>query len=247
MKLTEPIVVTIADPPGIVQRDTSRAEQVIEDVVRLDRSLSANQFELGDLFAEIADNDYFHAVHCQSLPEFLTKSGIDLSPREVAYRVKVSKVSKKLRITRDQLLKARISKVKAIFELDGLRDPQTGDPRNMDEDIRRLILEAPLTKLSRIKEIVKELRGDAEKDDELVTENVTYNQLMKANVDRGIDLVRLNYGSTIDPETKQEKELSRAACYELMAVEYWNDPNHHAQDVGEQGTFEDEFTDADSD
>lgn len=243
--------VTIIPPVAISQRDTSRAEQVIEEVIKLDRSMATNAFAIGDLLNEIVEGDYFHADHCQTLQEFLKKHNFELSKREVDYRVKNSRVSKKLGISRERLLKAGISKIKAIFELDPGLDvvnPDTGKTESLGAIMVALVQEAGAGKsLSDIKKIVKQLKGESEGEDSVITWlNLPTFTSRKEFIEDTIELAKAMSGDTIDPTSKMTDEISTATAIERILADWRSDPNNQI-DEGEQGTFEDETEYEDTD
>lgn len=231
----DPAAPVLADPPAIVKPDTSRAEQVIEQVKTLDRQLATNQFEMGDLFAEIVDGDYFHADHCESLHEFLKKNGFDLSPREIFYRVKISRVSKSLGISRDQLLKAKISKVKTIFELDPTLEhtnETTGNIESMADVMRGLVIDAGAGKpLKDIRRVVHELVSKTAGEDKIIEWwNIPTFRSRAAFYDETIEMMRRQSGDTVDEEGN-EGDISKATAIERIFAEWRADP----QNTGEEG------------
>lgn len=240
----DPAAPVVVDPPAIVRADTSRAETVNERLLELERVSTDAWYEQAELWAEAIDGDYHHADHCESLKDFVTKHNIELSLREIQYRAKISRVSKKLEIKRDQLKKAGISKIKAIFELDpGVEytDPVTGNTAPMGQKMRSLVIEAGAgTSLKSIREKVKTLRGDD--PTEVIYETVAYTKAQKEIVDLAAEVVIAQSGDTVNPDTGEVKEVSRATVYERLAAEFLADPNNNLDEDGAAptGSFEDE-------
>lgn len=237
-----PVVVA---PPAIVRNDTSRAEKVIEEVINLDRSMATNAFEMGDLFAEIVDGDYVHADHCQSVPEFLKKHNFELSETEIRCRVKVSKVSKRLGITREQQMKAKISKMKAICELNpelSVTNPVTGNTEQMGDIMRGLVIDAGAGKpLKDITKLVKELKGKTEGEDSLLEWlNLPTFKSRKEFINETLEMAVNLSGDTVDPTNKQAVDISLATALERVCAEARSGFGLEA-DAGEKGTFQDEL------
>jgi hypothetical protein len=233
-----PAAPVIVDPPAIVREDTSRAEQVVEQIIKLDRSSVDSQIEFADLMVEFVDGDYHHADHCQTLEDFCKKHGFELSPREIRYRANVSRKSAKVGITREQRKKAKISKMKAICELTPETeyvDKDTGEIRTGTDIMQELVVRACSgLNLKQLKEIVAEWKGDPES--EIVHETIAYTRAQKEVVDMAIEAVIKTHGDTIDSESKETKDISRGTAYHYMAVELLGDPNYEqaAHDVIEQ-------------
>jgi hypothetical protein len=235
----DPVTVT-----EIVRNDTSRAEEVIEAVINLDQALSTNAFAIGDLFAEIIDCDYVHADHCQDLPSFLKKHNFELSKREIIYRAKISRVSKSLGITRDQLMKARISKAKAIFELNPTleyTDPNTNKTENVGLIMKALVIEAGNGKqLKDIKKIVDVIKGKTEGEDSLIT--FWKLPVFKSREEFLEDTVQLAIqlsGDTVG-DGGEAKDISRATAVERIFAEARSGFALEQPEEEQGGEFEDE-------
>jgi hypothetical protein len=248
-ELFDPAAPVLVDPPAIVRTDTSRAEQVIEKVINLDRSLNADQFELGALFSEVLAGDYFHADHCDSLKDFLKKNHIEMPAKEAERRAKIHNISTELGITREQLQKARISKVKAIFELSPdktVTHKDTGVVEKVSDIIYQLVTDAGKGKsLADIKKIVKDIR--IQLDEIEGTESVI--EFYKLPVfrsrqeffDETIELAVQLSGGTVDAKGN-ERDISRATAVEHIFAEFRSDAGVAAAEEqrGTPGTFVDE-------
>lgn len=244
----DPAAPVIVDPPAIIRADTSRAEQAIDQIIRLDRSMAANEFDMADLWLEISEGDYFHADHCQSLPEFIKKHGFQLSPREITYRVKASRVCRLLDISRDIRMRAGWSKLKAVTQLDPTAE---FEGQNVGDIMRQMMLDAgTILSLKDIQARVKEILGGEEDPDEIVKDTFAYTRSQKTVVDQAVDLATLQAGDTVDTVTKESKEISRGTAIHLIAADFLADPNNQpdiANYDSSQPSFEDEHIDSDDD
>lgn len=249
----DPSAPVVVDPPAIVRQDSSAAERVVAEVITLDRTLVADQFKLGALFAEIVAGDYHYADHCETLKDFLKKNKIELTEGEVKRRAKIHNTAEKLGIPLEQLLKARISKVKAIFELSPDKEitDDEGKTEKVSDIMRSLVLEAGNGKsLADIKKIVKDIRIKLDEIDG--TESVI--EFYKLPVfrsrqeffDETIDLAVQISGGTVDAQG-DERDISRATAVEHIFADFRSDPKNSAleEERGTEGTFEDEHADED--
>lgn len=205
---------------------------------------------MGDLFVEIIDGDYFHADHCKSLDEFVKKHKFGVQTREIIYRTKVSRLSKRLGITREAQINAGISKVKAICELNPdmeYTDPSNGVTEMVGDIMRRLIIQAGNgMSLKDVQARVSEIRGD--KENEVVHETIVYTRGQKEEVDKAIEKAMAVAGDTVDAVTGQPKELSRGSAYHIMAIEFNNDPNYATDELSDEPqTFQDDYVTDDND
>jgi hypothetical protein len=236
--------IVVGTPPAITQRDTSRAEQVIEAAINLDRALTTNAFEMGDLFAEIIDGDYVHADHCEDLEEFVKKHNFELSAREFRYRATVSRVSKKLGITRAQQLKAKISKMKAVCELNPAleyTDPSTGKTENVGDIMRELINDAGNGKqLKAIREIVNRIKGVTEGEDSVLEWwNLPVFKSRKEFMEETVEMAVQLSGDSVNAEG-EAVDISRATAVERIFAEARSGFALEQPEEQQGGTFEDE-------
>lgn len=232
------------DAPSVSESDTRRVDYVRKRVGEIDTTITLGSFEMGDLLAEVKDNDYWRDYKYETFAEYVKSAGIDISPRQAEYLVKISKVSKTLNIPRAQLVKARNSKLKSIYELDlykTITDPATLVVESMADIMRQLVADAPNKTLKEIQEIVKSLKGEEELEDELVWMSLPVRRDAKQVVTSAIELAQQMAGTTLDILTKEEKNLSTASALELICAEFLADPNNQLEEFEEQSesSFED--------
>lgn len=235
----DPIIVT-----QIVRNDTSRAEQVVQTILTLEQKTVSNFVDMADLYSEFMDGDYHAADHCESLPQFLKKHNIELSPKEITKLVKISKVSKQLEITREQLLKAKVNKVRAIFELDpalDYTDPDSGTVCSVGIIIKDLVQQAGNGKsLKDIKQIVNMIKGKTEGEDSLVTFwKLPVFKSREEFLEETIELAVQLSGDTVG-DGGEAKDISRATAVERIFAEARSGFALEEQDGEQGGEFEDE-------
>jgi hypothetical protein len=249
--MNQDYTVVLENPPAIVETDTRRSDEVRKRVQQIDSSLTLSFFELGDLFAEVKTNGYWRDWKYESFPEYVKKSGVDMSPRQVEYSIVISNVSKALGVNKTLLARAKNSKLKEIFTLDHtstVTDAATQIEESMADIMRKLVEDAPNKSLKEIKEIVKRLKGQAIGEDgsepdvagELTWLNLPVRRDAKQVVVDAIELAMKLSGCTVDAMTKEVKDLSQAAALERICADFTADPNNQAEEAGEEGSFEDE-------
>jgi hypothetical protein len=244
MSKFDPSVAVVIDPPAIVERDTSRAEEIVQNIQKLESGLSTSQFELGFLLAEVKKDDLWASQKCLSFDEFVKKMNFDISPRQVAYLVTIATKSATLGITRAQLIKAKISKIKEIFKLDPNAehvDESTGNVEVVGEIMKQMVVDAPFKTLAEIKKQVEDIVGKVDPDGKPVKDTVMYRQDQLNIVDRAINLNILQSGdSALDGLTGSDRQIARGKAHERICADYLADPNNHAEQLGTPGIYIDE-------
>lgn len=210
-----------------VRQDTSRAEEVIREIIKIDATQKSNAFVLGDLFVEFEEGEYQHAAKTKTLKEFLKKYNIEISPREVIYRTKACRIAKKLGISRESLTTAGISKVKVITLLDPDTDLEhpNGERESMGDIIRDLIEDAPKWKIEELREEIKRLKGIEDPDSVTVDEKIQYTKVQYENVERVLKLVAKQSGIDF---SEIKSPAIKGLLYERIVDSYLQDPNNTA-------------------
>jgi hypothetical protein len=244
--LNKDYTVQLEAPPAIIEKDSTRSDAVRQRLQQIDSTVTLNYFEQIDLLAEVNHNNYWDAWKFPSMKEFVKKSGFDLTMAEVDKGIQISTVSKVLEIGKVSLAKAKKTKVNIIFQLDHTKtvtDPATQTEEKISDVIVQLVNDAPSKTVVELKEIVKRLKAlystDDEKDSELTWLNLPVRRDAKQIVLDAINLAQKLAGQTIDTMTKESKDLSLAAAFELVAASFIADPNNVIDEDGKEGTFED--------
>jgi hypothetical protein len=149
----------------------NRAEEVLQLLAKMDRDATRNDFEEADLWQEVDQGQYYYAAGAQTLKELVQLRGHRLSPREIAYRINVSRKTKKIGATLEQKLKAKISKLKAICTLDPdleYTDPETGKTQKVADIMMTLVIDAGYQSLEYIEDQVKKYKGATEGEDSVL-------------------------------------------------------------------------------
>jgi len=238
-----PVAPVVIPAPAIVQRDVSRAEEVIQSIQKLESGLSTSQFDLGFLLAEVKRDDLWAAHKALSFDEFVKNMRFDISPRQVAYLVTIANKSQQLGIPREQLVKAKISKVKEIFKLDPEtehKDDATGNIEIVSDLMKQLVVDAPFKTLAEIKKLVDDIIGVVDPDGKPVKDTVMYRTDQLAVVDMAIKLNMLQAGESAEGLTGSDKQIARGKAHERICANYLADPNNEAEKLGTPGTFVDD-------
>jgi hypothetical protein len=230
-----PVVLT--DPPAIIEtiKEENRAETVIQEAISLDAFLEANQFVLGDLFAEIIDNGYLAAAGVANLAEFLKQHNFKLSKREIIYRTKISRVSKSLGIDNALMSQAGVSKVKKVFELDHtlevVNDEDNTVIRMADIMVELVTRAANGRSLKEIASDVDALKSKEEKEEEYVDWKLRITKLQLENFEQVIEMGRMIHGDTVN-EDEETSDASKERIIELIFEDWKSDPNNQVDEDG---------------
>lgn len=233
------------EPPAIVRRDTEQGEQVLERLQAIVKQQQLSTFEVAELLYTVDRNDLWAIKGHESLDDWAAKTDLDIGIREIRYLISVHKKSTAMSIPKNQLVAAKISKLKIIFQLDPTAevvDTQTGEVESMDEIIRLLIKEAPHKTLKEIKQIVQDLLNKGKEEDEQITWlNLCILRSAKHVVEDALELARVNAGSSYTADGQTTKEMLDSRALELICADYLSDPNNRLEELGEEGNHEDSF------
>jgi hypothetical protein len=244
----ETYVVNLEAPAPIIEKDSRRSDEVRQRLQQLDASLTITTFERGDLLAELKKNDYWRDYKFESFPDYVKKSGFDISPRQAEYEILISNRSKELGVSLIEKTKAKNSKLKVIYELDPTKtvtDPATLVEESMATIMHQLVIDAPSKTLVEIKAIVKRLKGETEEPEgELTWMNWPVRRDAKQVVTSAIELCVAQSGQTVDSMTKEVRDISTAQAIEAIMGDYLADPNNQIGGFSDESPdFEDESED----
>ena len=190
-----------------------RASEVQTQLKKLSNSIEDGFFDICDLLCEAQTGDYHVFYGYGRFGDWVeTASGLDMSARQAFYLVNISKKAKQLGLSREQLKLIKISKLKEIFSLD------------LDEHVaavKELVEEAPGLSLEEVKNRVRGLKGESE----TLYITLKLDKAIKDTMDRAFELARRNYGSQM--QNGEAADISVSHCFELLCVEYLNDPNNN--------------------
>jgi hypothetical protein len=199
-------------PPAIVEQDRSRATQVREQVKQITKSLSKANLEVAELLAEVIDNGYHVQWGFMSFEEYLDDTQIDLSDREVRYRVRIVKGARALNITHDQLLQSKISKLKEIFSL---------DTEQYADDIRRLVSESVELSLDEVKAEVRRSKGENGEEEFTFRNFYVTREVATEVIDPAIEAAKIMGGDTIgeggEPCEPSDSDAIEKICADFLS------------------------------
>jgi hypothetical protein len=195
-----------------------RATAVQEQLRSLKGEINNNFFELCDLLSEAHAGAYHTLYGFSQFGDWIEQgSGLDLSARQGFYYVQIAKKARQLGLTREDLLKSGISKLKKIFSL---------DPLEFGDEIKQLLAAGETESLSVIEAKVQALRKQAGKPS-YKTLHIRIEADVEPIVDEAFELARRNYGSIV--QDGEIDDVSDGKCLELISAEYIQDPNNHEE------------------
>jgi hypothetical protein len=165
----------------------SRAEAVRARLTEIKNSSDDNFFEMCELLLEAQEKALHQHWGFARFGDWIeVASGLDMSARQAYYYVGIAKKALDLGLVREDLLKAKISKLKEIFTL---------DPQEHADDMRQLVADAPIWTLDEIKEKVRDLKGDSE-ENEFGHITIKYPLSAKPVIDEAFELAKRLRGDT---------------------------------------------------
>jgi hypothetical protein len=244
----EEAITVLPTPAALVARDTRRADQVSEEIKKLDGLTQHSTFDQADLFSEVKHQAHWATRGFETIEEYYKSLGVDKSKREILYLVRMSEVLATLGTSRELAVAAKVSKLRLIAQLDPAaevvdEDTEVAEP--MAAIMRRLILAAPQTSLAELKQIVDDLLGKGDEDDEdsLTWLNLPIRRDAKQVVEAAIELARSLSGDTIDVASGELKDISTATALERISADFLASPSNQLEELGTPGQYEDNVAD----
>ncbi len=202
-----------------------RASEVLEQINNIREGLVDGMFDLAELLSEARENNFNKQWGYARFGDWVENgSGLDMSERTAYYLINIVNSAKSLGIKREELLKAKMSKLKEIFTLDA---------KTHGEEIKRLVSAAATSSLEQIRTMVQQAKvGVGIEPMVFVTFKIP--QSVRDNVIRpAFELVRKQYGSVVDPATQAVRDLSEGTCFEYICVAYSQDKNNEPEPIVE--------------
>jgi hypothetical protein len=197
--------------------DTNRAKEVLGLILKAKSALDDGFFDLCDLLTEASDNGYHTVFGYARFGDWVEENpDLDMSARQAYYYVSISKKAKQLGLTRDDLKRAKISKLKEIFSL---------EPNEHAEEMKQLVGEAAESGLDEIKEKVRQIKVKGGAEDK-VHMTLKLDPADKETVQQALELARMIYGDVINQATGEVTEASDSQCVHLICSQFLLDPNN---------------------
>jgi hypothetical protein len=198
--------------------DVARATEVAERLTALSASMENGFLEVCDLLLEAHEGQYHSVYGYGRFTDWVVEgSGLDCGARMAGYFVQIAKKARQLGLTREDLAKIRISKLKMIFSL---------DPLEHGEEMRQYLVAAQTEPLSSIEDKVRALRKQAGKPN-YVTMKISIEPEAKVVVDDAFELARMQHGSVV--REGEIADISDGRCLEMISASFLNDPNNHEE------------------
>jgi hypothetical protein len=216
-------IVTMPKPDNAVVQE---AAKVLAKIQNIRVGLFENMFTLAELLTEAREHSYHEVWGFNRFGDWVEKgSGLDISARTAYYLITIWEKSKELGIPRDQLVAARIAKLKEIFSLDSTK---------YGDEIKKLVYDAPNSNLDAVRAAVNKLKADGGNIEPYTYITIKIPQSSKETIERSFELVRNQYGDVVDPQTGELLQLSAGKCLEYVCEGYLQDPNNYKEKEKEE-------------
>lgn len=197
------------------ERLAGRSASVRKRIDLLKESMASNRWELAELLSELLENNYHYDAGFQNFDDFIDQSNMDIGAREARYHIRIHRQALELGISRDQLKRVAISKLKEIFV-----------PDIQPTDIVRLVKQAETATLDQIRDEVKRLKGAAGVPT-FSHRNLLLVEEDALQLDEAVEVMKLEAGTAEDADGNSN-EISYSRAVALMSVEFMQDPNRAA-------------------
>lgn len=196
-------------------------------LVSLINSVNKSTFDIAELLYKVKAHGYYTAEH-STFTEY-TES-LDIKARKAQYLTRIVEVMSDVGVLRTEYEKLGIAKLREITSLDPAamyKNPDTGAEVPMREYITEFVKIGVDTDLDDIKKHVRTLKGFVGAND-IEWRNLPFlRSVLEATIDPALELARANIGSVAKDSEGISQDASDAACVEVWAVEYLNNPHNN--------------------
>lgn len=200
----------------------ARATQVLDQLDELKARTTDDIWSMTDLWEEAHDNNYHNVRGFNDFDDYINQSNFEYGAREVRYRIKVNKNSRKVGISRDKFKTIAFSKIKEIFTL---------NPETDKDHIVRLVEAAKDMSLETVKAEVRAVKG-LSTDQELTWRNFQLLRIdAETQVDVAIERIKREYGDTIDVETGEPKDISDGKALVMLCADKNSEPDYMQHEI----------------
>jgi hypothetical protein len=207
-----------------VAGNEARAKTVRVQIESLKNNLAEGRWELAALLSEARLKAFHHSWGFSDFDEYIDQSNFDVGSREARYLIRANDVSLQLGISRDQLKRVAVSKVKEIFSLEADSHAET---------IKLLLDEAVDLSLEEVRQRVRELKG-TDPETELTWLNLQMLRRAKEEVVLpALAKVKLEFGPTMGDE-----EISDGRALEMLCADKLAEPDVTLQELQEAAAEE---------
>jgi len=186
-----------------------RSNIVLEELNACHTNLIDKALYMSELLCEVRDSKYFVDYGFGRFDNWLEKSTFDIKPRQAYYLMAINDKSKKLGITKEELVKIGLSKLKAIFSIE---NPTL-------EQVKGLLEDAKTKSTDEITSQVTSLKlTDGQEPFVYITLKLP--QSAKDGIDEAVELARKHIGGASDAPV--------GVCIEWICANFLLDPNFQA-------------------
>jgi hypothetical protein len=201
--------------------DTKRAEDVFRKLHALKSTMEDSFIDTCYLLLESLDNGYHICWGYTRFTDWVDASDLDMKGRQALYYTNIARKSQTLGLSRDDLKRVKISKLKEIFAL---------DPQDFKDEMLQLVGEAEDSSLEEVKNKVRSLRSASGRPDSVYM-TLKFDTDIKELVDEAFELARRNYGDLYVGESGETIDISDSKCLELICQQFLMDPNNHPEEI----------------
>jgi hypothetical protein len=203
------------------------AAKALAQVEALIQNVNKQNFDLAELLHTVKVHGYYQS-HFSTFKEY-TES-LSIKARKAQYLTHIVEVMADVGIPRTVYEKLGISKLREITSLDPdaiYKNPVTGQETPMKEFIKDFVANGVDTDLEDIRQHVRTLKGLVGAND-IEWRNIPFlRSVLEATIVPALDLARANIGSVGKDDEGISQDASDAACFEVWAIEYLNNPSNN--------------------
>lgn len=204
-----------------VAGEAAKVRNQLEEIVR---NLNTQTFDLAELLQKVRRHSWYTGWGYNTFQEYVET--LDLKLRKAQYLSRIVDVMEQVDIPRETYEEVGIGKLREITSL----EPGTtytspaGVNTPMDDIIKDLVVKADDMSIDEIKQAVKSYKGLVG-EDALVWINYSVKSIVKEEIlNPALELARKQMGTLKKDEDGVAVDVSDGACWEVIAVEFMNDP-----------------------
>lgn len=199
----------------------NRAGVVLNELSKINTNVKTEFLDTLDLLLEAHEGAYHTCFGYTQFGEWIEDTPqIDMSKRTALYYVNIGKKVQTLGIPREELLRANISQLKKIFEL---------DPAEHAPQMKMLVEKAENFSVKETEEAVNQLHGEKGRNPSQYL-TLKLDPEVKEMQEQAVELARRLHGSTVDQDTGEIRDISVSKAHEYIYSSFLLDVNNHPED-----------------
>jgi hypothetical protein len=224
--------INLLSPPAIygsaVAGESATVRRELESLID---SVNASNFDIGERLSHVFHSGFFREWGFNTFGDYTAT--LKIKPRKAQYLKTIVDCMKAVGVKRSTYEPLGIARLREIASLDPVADwtnPTTGEITPMKEFILGFIEQGETYPLDDLKKHVRTLKGLVGEND-LVWLNFCLKRSVLDETGRpALELAKRYIGSVGKDEDGISKDASDGAAFEVLAIEYLNDPANHVTD-----------------